>query len=196
MRLTSHADFEFEPGGKRKRPCTIAIDCDSVLFPINELVVLPLLSAHLGREVEKDEITSWSYGDIPDGKRIAYEAFKQTGLYDGFGPDKETAEKLALLRALYQRVIAISAPFAQHASSKWSYLRRCGFEHEDIFLCADKGMVRWDVLVDDAPKYAQTLGPGRVVVFDQPWNRLPSLSDHQRAYGWSDVQRKVAGLLP
>ena len=172
----------------------IAIDCDSVLFPINELVVLPLLSERLGREVVKQEITSWDYGEIEGGKAIAYEAFQRPNLYDPYDLSIVGDAEAGLwnLRHTYDRVIAVSAPFDQHAGSKWRFLRRCGFAHEDIFLAADKGMVFWDVLVDDAPKYALEFGNEEVVVFDQPWNR--DLTGFERAYGWADVPRKVARL--
>ena len=175
---------------------TVAIDCDSVLFPINELVVLPLLESRLGREVRKQDITDWGYSEIPGGKQIAYEAFKRPNLYDGYTlkvmPGAEDA--LAVLRSQY-RVIAVSSPFAQHAGSKWSFLQRCGFDHEDIVLCGDKGLVGLDALVDDAPSHALRVGRERCVVFDQPWNREDALSDFERAFSWEDVPRKVARLL-
>lgn len=178
---------------------TVAIDCDSVLFPINELVILPMLTARLGRTVYKREITSWTYGDIPDGKEIAMEGFTRPNLYDGYDlsvtPDAEDA--LAVLRSQY-RVIAVSTPFRKHASSKWAYLQRIGFKDEDIVLCGDKDLVRFDVLVDDRPDTARAIGPLKVVVFDQPWNRDTDLSipHFQRAFGWEDVPRKVARLFP
>lgn len=177
----------------------IAIDCDSVLFPINELVVLPLLSERLGRTVYKREITSWSYGEIEGGKEIAMEAFMRPNLYDAYDlsvtPDAE--EALRMLRDRYDRVIAVSTPFRAHASSKWTYLQRIGFKDEDIVLCGDKSLVAFDVLVDDRPDTARVLGPECVVVFDQPWNRDTDLCIpfYERAFGWEDVPRKVARLL-
>ncbi len=175
---------------------TIAIDVDSVLFPINELVILPLLSARLGREVSKDEITSWAYGEIEGGKEIAYEAFRRSSLYDPYdlSMTPHASKELGVLRKRYKRVLAVSSPFAGHATSKWRYIQRCGFEHNDIVLCGDKSLVDFDVLVDDRPDTALEMGPGRVVVFDQPWNRDVPL-EYERAYNWADVPRKVARLF-
>lgn len=176
---------------------TIAIDVDSVLFPINELVVLPLLEARLGRAVSKQEITTWSYGEIEGGKDIAYEAFRRSTLYDPYdlSVTPGATEALAELRSTYDRVIAVSSPFAGHATSKWRYLQRCGFDHEDIVLCGDKSLVDFSVLVDDKPETCAELGTICSVVFDQPWNRLPELAEHERAYSWEDVPRKVARLI-
>lgn len=176
---------------------TIAVDVDSVLFPINELVILPLLSARLGREVLKREITSWDYGDIDGGKEVAYEVFKRPNLYDGYDLRVTPGADVVLdfLRFEYDRVIAVSTPFQQHASSKWAYIERCGFDFGDIFLTGDKASVKFDVLVDDAPHTAQLLGAGQVVIFDQPWNRGDELRFFHRAFGWGDVTRKVARLV-
>lgn len=174
----------------------VAVDCDSVLFPINELVVLPLLRERLGREVQKQEITSWDYVEIEGAKKIAYEAFKRPNLYDAYDLSvmPGAVDGLAVLRSQY-RVIAVSSPFAEHATSKWSFLRRCGFKHEDVVLCGDKRLVQFDVLLDDAPMHLLDVGSAHAVVFDQPWNRVDELDSFERAYGWEDVPRKVARLL-
>jgi 5'(3')-deoxyribonucleotidase len=176
---------------------TIAIDCDSVLFPINELVVLPLLSSRLGREVRKIEITDWDYGEIDGAKEIAYEAFAREDLYDGYQPGVIAPDAMDVLADLRyrHRVLAVSSPVATHAGSKWEYLRRCGFKHEDIVLCGDKSLVEFDVLLDDAPKYLLDVGAAHAVVFDQPWNRGIDLRDFERAYGWEDVPRKLERLI-
>jgi len=177
----------------------IAIDCDSVLFPINELVILPLLESRLGRPVSKQEITDWDYSAIPGAKEIAYEAFKRPNLYDQYrlgAVNPDARDGLAILRETYERVIAISSPMTDHASSKWRFLKRCGFAHTDIVLCGDKRLVDFDVLLDDGPQYCLDFSRDHVVVFDQPWNRLDELQDYERAYSWEDVPRKVARLIP
>ena len=175
---------------------TVALDVDSVLFPINELQVLPYMEQVLGYPVDKSEVTTWTFGDIPRGRELALAVFTRPDLYDGFTV-KHTpglADALALLRSQY-RVLAVSAPFAEHATSKWHYLRRLGFTDDRIVLTGDKGLVDFDVLVDDKPLTAEVLGPSRVVVFDQPWNRVDDLQLHHRAYNWDDVPRKVARLV-
>jgi 5'(3')-deoxyribonucleotidase len=177
-------------------PKTLALDVDSVLFPINELVVLPLMSARLGRTVAKSEITDWDYSAIPGGKEIAYSAFRRPSLYDpyttsdtpGLGP------ALKRLRAMF-RVIAVSSPFAGHATSKWRYLQRLGFDHADIVLTGDKRLVGFDLLVDDAPKYLLDLSPERALVFDQPWNGVEELVEYERAYGWEDLPDTAVRML-
>jgi len=175
----------------------VAVDCDSVLFPINELVVLPLLESRLGRPVSKQEITDWDYSAIPGAKEIAYEAFKRPNLYDQYNLgaiNPDALDGLAILRTQY-RVLAVSSPMTDHASSKWRFLRRCGFAHTDVVLCGDKRLIDFDVLVDDGPQYCLDMGQDHTVVFDQPWNRIDELQGYERAYGWTDVPRKVARLL-
>ena len=174
----------------------LALDCDSVLFPVNELVVLPYMEQVLGYPVDKQEITTWRFGDIPRGAELALAMFTRPDLYDEYDAYSTPGlpDALAVLRSQY-RVLAVSVPFAEHAGSKWRYLRRLGFGDEDIVLCGDKRLVGFDVLVDDKPYTAEVLGPSKVVVFDQPWNRTDDLNLHHRAYDWPDVPRKVARLM-
>lgn len=176
---------------------TIALDVDSVLFPINELIVLPVLSGRLGRSVGKLEITSWSYGDIKDGKKTAYQVFRRPELYDLYNMEHlygGAEEVLGALRT-HHRVIALSSPFASHATSKWRFLQRLGFAHEDIVLCGDKTLVGFDLLLDDAPHTCAAVGADRAVVFDQPWNHVPELRYFHRANHWQDVPEIVARIL-
>lgn len=161
---------------------TIGIDVDSVLFPINELVVLPYLRT-FGYDMELEDIYAFDYGD-PEIKRLAFECFKRTDLYDGYTPEDDAMMALEMLRQ-YNRVIAVSSPFAQHASSKWAYCQRSGFQHEDIVLCGDKSLVNMDALVDDRVDTALELGSRRVVIFDRPWN--DDLLGFSRAFGWRQV---------
>ena len=176
----------------------IAIDCDSVLFPLNELAVLPVLSDHFNREVRKDEITDWHYTELGrEARNLAFEQFRRPDLYDGYRLEKimpGAAKVLADLRE-YHRVIAVSSPVEEHACSKWRFLRRCGFSHQDIVLTGDKRLVDFDVLLDDGPTYCLDIGPAHALVFDQPWNRADELQDFVRAYGWDDVPRKLDRLL-
>lgn len=171
----------------------IAIDVDSVLFPVNDLAVLPALHA-AGFEVTKEDITAFDYAAClgREAKRIAFEQFARTDLYDGHETPYQVDTVLEQLRA-YNRVIAVSSPFAQHASSKWSYCLRAGFEHDEIVLCGDKLLVDFDVLVDDRPETLLRLGNRRAVVFDQPWNR--GVQGIPRARGWHEVLPAIEEVL-
>jgi 5'(3')-deoxyribonucleotidase len=165
------------PGG-----FTIGIDVDSVLFPINELVVLPYLHS-FGYSIELEDITAFDYGD-PEIKRLAFECFMREDLYDGHRPSELARQVLARLRE-HNRVIAVSSPFASHAGSKWAYCMRAGFKHSDIVLCGDKTLVDMDALVDDKAETVLELGNRRAVVFDRPWNK--TVRGIPRARGWSEV---------
>jgi 5'(3')-deoxyribonucleotidase len=175
----------------------IAIDVDSVLFPINERVILPALHA-AGLPTQLREITDFDYAAClsENHKQVAYDQFRRSDLYDGHMPPDSAMEALKILRR-NNHVIAVSSPFAGHATSKWRFCQRAGFKHEDIVLCGDKGLVRFDVLLDDRPSTLEEIGPSHAVVFDRPWNRTDGLMGYpyERAYGWDDVVRKVARLL-
>ena len=171
---------------------TIAFDIDSVLFPVNELAVLPALSEHFGRTVSEDEITDFDYRKCwPNepqavanaAQRVAFEQFRRPDLYDGYKISDTQRDTLDVLRAAGYRVLAVSSPFREHASSKWAYCQRADFYHKDIVLCGDKSLVRFDLLIDDRPDTIRMIGPERSLVFDQPWNtRLPTRFG--RVMGW------------
>lgn len=173
----------------------IALDVDSVLVPINEIKVLPELRRHWPNLTMPD-ISAFSYKEClgAEVQEVAYSVFRRPDLYDDVVLTPEATDALALLRSVHDRVIAVTSPFAEHASSKWRMLQRIGFAHGDIVLCGDKGLIDFDVLVDDRAETCEELGNDRCIVFDRPWNRFADLSFH-RAYGWPDVPRKVARLL-
>ena len=178
---------------------TIAFDIDSVLFPVNELAVLPALSEHFGRTVSKDEITDFDYRKCwPNepqavanaAQAVAFEQFRRRDLYDGHELNKHQRDTLGVLRAAGYRVLAVSSPFQQHASSKWAYCLRAGFDHKDIVLCGDKRLVDFDLLIDDRPYAIHQIGPERSLVFDQPWNtRLPTRFG--RVMGWEVMLPRI-----
>jgi 5'(3')-deoxyribonucleotidase len=172
----------------------IAFDVDSVLFPINELCVLPYLRDAHGILMTKDQITAFDYGNKTIQK-WAYEVFRRSDLYDGHLPDPDALAVLTDLRKRH-RVIAVSSPFRGHASSKWAFCQRFGFDHEDIVLCGDKTLVGFDLLVDDRPRTLMEVGSRRALVFDQPWNR-GELLWFDRIHGWGLsttelIERKLA----
>jgi len=173
---------------------TIGIDVDSVLFPINEWVIIPAW-ARVGLPVKLEDITDFDYLKCltPEHKQIAFRQFMRSDLYDGFRPTEVAMAALTLLRERY-RVIAVTSPFYQHAGSKWRFCQRAGFEHGDIILCGDKTLVNMDVLLDDRPKTLLALGPGKSMVFDRPWNRY-QLYTHHRVYGWISVPAGLDHLL-
>ena len=176
---------------------TIAFDIDSVLFPVNDLAVLPALSEHFGRTVSKEEITDFDFRKCFGGgnkavaaQAVAFEQFRRSDLYDGHQLSIEQDRTLRVLRMAGHRVLAVSSPFREHASSKWSYCQRAGFDHEDIVLCGDKRLVRFDLLIDDRPDTIQQIGPERSLVFDQPWNTLLH-SRFGRVMGWDKMLPRI-----
>lgn len=175
----------------------IAIDIDSVLFPINERVILPAFAAAGLPLVQLADITDFDYAKClgNEYRMEAFSQFRRADLYDNELPPVSAQNALRVLRRTYEKVICVSSPFAQHASSKWRFAQRAGFSHEEIVLAGDKSLVYSDVLVDDRAETALELGPDEVVLFDRPWNRGPGMEVFTRAYGWDDVTRKVARLV-
>ena len=174
---------------------TIGIDVDSVIFPMNELVILPALE-RAGFPTRLEEITDFDYAVClgREQRDVAFTAFKNPKLYDPYKLSPEVADGLAVLRSQY-RVLAVTSPFAEHASSKWRYCLRAGFDHKDIVLAGDKTLLRLDVLVDDRGETCLAMGLTSAVVYDRPWNRQDTLNGFTRAYGWDDIPRKVARML-
>jgi 5'(3')-deoxyribonucleotidase len=171
----------------------IGIDVDGVLAPIH-LLIDELWAEHGLDIAHEPDVTDFDY-ELCVGKKakeLAYGVFRRRQLYDNMNPDLGAVEALNLFREDH-RVIAVTTPFAEHASSKWSFCQRAGFAHNDIFLCGDKHfLTQLDVLVDDK---AETLieAPFAGILFDQPWNRW--LRHHpRRARGWGDVMRFVREL--
>lgn len=186
------------------REYIIGIDVDSVLFPITEEVIIPAWR-EAGLDGCMQDIVDFDYLQCPNlsraHKAVAFEQFRRFDLYDGHRPSRTARAVLDTLREQY-RVVAVTTPFAEHATSKWQFCLRAGFHHRDIVLCGDKELAGVDLLLDDRAETAQQLGVDRVVVFDRPWNRdlYGSMTDDMgrpfhRAYGWDDVSRKVARLL-
>jgi len=182
----------------------IAIDVDSVLFPINDMVILPAFHAagiRLGpsaRPIVKEDITDFDYEKClgPWAKVVAFQQFQRPDLYDGYTLGEYPRAVVDELRDTYDRVIAVTSPFWQHASSKWNYCLRAGFDHKDIVLCGDKSLVDFDVLLDDRPETIAQIGRDRAVVFDQPWNRFDPPGIHYvRAHGWGEVLEKIDALV-
>lgn len=171
----------------------IGIDVDGVLAPIHKKIDEVWKAAGLTCRHEPD-VTDFNYSVCvgETAKELAYDVFRWEDLYDDMSPDVGAKRALAHFRENH-RVVAVTSPFAQHASSKWSYCQRAGFAHSDIFLCGDKHfLTQLDVLVDDK---AETLieAPFKGILFDQPWNRW--LRGHpRRAKGWGDVMHFVSEL--
>jgi len=169
----------------------IALDLDSTLFPLNELVVLPALRA-AGFDVKMWDITTFDWEEClgPEVKKIAMSVYMRPDLYDGLELSDEAIRLLDSLRRRYSRVIMVTSPFQQHAGSKWAFCQRAGFAHKDIFMCGDKALVNFDVLLDDRAETCAKIGPRRAVIFDRPWNR--DLSPYfTRAYSLEDAERKI-----
>ena len=176
---------------------TIALDVDSVLFPINEWIVLPEMRKTYPWITMGDITTfDWEKCVGSEAKKIAYSVYQRPDLYDGYELEPHIRTVVNQLRDTYDRVIAVSSPFQQHASSKWAYCQRAGFAHGDIVICGDKTLVKFDVLVDDRLSTCEAVGPDRAIIFDRPWNRAVSGDlSFERAYDWADVARKIARLV-
>lgn len=164
----------------------VGIDIDGVLAAVHKKI---------DREWELAGLTCRHASDVTDfdymkcvgkeAKKIAYEVFARPKLYDNMNADHNAMRVLNNLRKKY-RVVCVSAPFVEHAESKWRFAERCGFRTGDIYLCHDKHLLRLDALVDDK---AETLiePPFMGVLFDQPWNRW--LPHPRRARTWDEVEK-------
>ena len=172
----------------------LALDIDSVMFPINEELILPALR-RAGMPYEMKDITDFDYRKCLGqfARDVAYNQFKRHDLYDYSVLQAPVRTALKLLRAEYT-VLAVSSPFQQHASSKWDFMRREGFSDQEIVLCGNKALVDVDLLIDDRPNTCRMVGHSRCVVFDQPWNQ--NVSEYfERVYNWEDVPEMVARFL-
>ncbi len=170
----------------------IALDLDSTLFPINEWLVLPTLRANGFPDVTIDDVTAFDWEECLGrrAKAVAFDVYNDPNLYDGLNLPAEAQQLLSDLRNRYDRVIVVTSPFPQHAGSKWNLCVRSGFAHKDIFMCGDKAMVNFDVLLDDRAETCAKIGPRRAVVFDRPWNQ--KLSPYfTRAFGLLDANKKI-----
>lgn len=166
---------------------TIGIDVDGVLAMVHQKI--DEVWADAGLEISHEpDVTDFDYAKCvgKEAKALAYEVFKWTDLYDNMAPPQEAMNALRELRRRYN-VVAVSAPFPEHASSKWSFCQRAGFGTGEIFLTHAKHHVKLDALVDDK---VETLfdAPYLGVLFDQPWNRW-CLHYPRRARSWDEIQK-------
>ncbi len=170
----------------------VGIDIDGVLAAVHEKIDREWINHGLTCRHDPD-VTDFDYAKCvgKEAKKIAYEVFRRPNLYDNMNPEPEALQVLNGLRHRF-KVVCVSAPFVEHAESKWRFAQRCGFEVGEIFLCHDKHLVRLDALVDDK---AETLvePPFKGVLFDQPWNRW--LRHPRRAETWADVDRILRAEL-
>jgi 5'(3')-deoxyribonucleotidase len=171
----------------------IAIDVDSVMFPVNELVVLPALR-HQGWDYQLADLTTFGYEYClgSAAARQAYACLRSPTLYDGWGLTNAEDSTVRRLREM-GRVIAVSTPMVQHIASKWAYCERAGFAPGDIVLTGDKGLVTFDVLIDDRPDTIMSLPEEQTIVFDRPWNR--EVQGRMRVHKFTDIPEAVEMLL-
>jgi 5'(3')-deoxyribonucleotidase len=170
----------------------IGIDVDGVLAMVHKAVDKAWATAELPFTHDKD-VLDYDYDKCVGkvAKRLAYEVFAIPTLYDNMAVDRSAASALRELRANH-RVVAVTAPLAEHAGSKLRFCQRAGFDLHDTFLCHDKHLLELDVLVDDR---AETLiePPFVGILFDQPWNRWCHRHP-RRAFNWNDVTRMIKEL--
>lgn len=154
----------------------IAVDCDGVIAAVHQLIDDAWADAALPCRHDPN-VWCFDYEECvgKEAKKIAHSVFARPHLYDEplFPLIYGAEEGLAKLRAQPGvRVMAVSAPFAEHAGSKWKFLRRMGFGRNDIFLTKSKNDVCWDTLIDDRAETITKIPPGRTgILFTQPWNK-------------------------
>lgn len=172
---------------------TVAVDCDGVLVAVHTLIDEVWRANGLPFQHDP-HVTDFDYAKCVGsrGKLHAYNVFRRPDLYDCPTLPLEPGARAGLeaLRAAQYKVIAVSSPFAEHAGSKWSLLRRLGFEHDEIFLAGDKQSVRWDVLIDDkAETVVETPPVRKALLYDQPWNRwlTASYPNVRRVDSWDEI---------
>ena len=180
---------------------TVALDMDGVMVDWSQRAV-NAINEELGTNYLVSDIRHFNYAESfgKPARKIVYEkVLSDPHLYDDIDPEPGFEVALEELRSKY-RVIAVTAPVVGHASSKLRWLHRHGFSHKDTFLCHDKKMVDFDVLVDDKLETFHELRE-RCILFFRPWNRSVFEDDatpipfKALVVGWDEVPDTVDFFL-
>lgn len=169
----------------------ILLDVDGVLVDKTH-EHLAAINARFGTSFTYKDVTDWNYSYMtPEQIRYQNELWDSPTLYDN---EELSLAYLATLSELRKmgRVIACTSPFVGHASSKYRFLRRCGFSMRDIIMAKDKNLVFGDLLIDDGAHNIEEFH-SRAILVDRPWNQH---SGHQpRVYSFEDLPTVAERLL-
>lgn len=153
-----------------------------------------------------EQITAWSMDQFvkPECGEQIYKYIREPYLYDwdAVRPIKGAFEGIQALRRAGFRVVFLSSCVPGSTDAKVRWLIRHGFLSDlertpsDFIAAHSKGLVRGDLLIDDAVHNVVSFG-GPAILMDAPYNQELQVSQHYhcRAFSWDDVLIQVGQIL-
>lgn len=185
----------------------IALDVDGVLAEQVPAVLEPIRDEY-DVEMEKEEVRSWDEA-IPNTdtniKILIESSLEDPEFVRGMSPVEGAVEGVSALKGDGHRLVIATARGSHIKESTESWLRRHGFEYDEIRSVENrsKATLHADVLVDDYPKNVVEFSDstGTAVLFVQPWNedfaeRVGADDSIHVARGWDEVLRIVDDIEP
>jgi hypothetical protein len=163
----------------------IGIDVEGVLAD-SITAILPKIERDLGLVVRKDEFSHWKYGpELPYSSTRMFLGWLDEAFNKGEVELEEpnVVDYLKSLREYGHEITIISnRTFNSHVSTL-SWLHEQGFHYDNVILGnGDKLTYPIDVLVDDAPKWVETVRYFEnlhLYLRTQPWNSAIGIDDEE-----------------
>lgn len=149
----------------------IAVDCDDVLFNLVPLWVQKY-NFIWNDSLNYREITDWDISRFvkPECGNKIY-SYLDEKMYLEKNLVKDSLWGVGQLRKLGYRVIFVTSNSFNMGGVKFEWLNKNGFDvdKKDYFECGDKGLIKFNLLLDDNSENVASAGR-RGVIFTQPWN--------------------------
>lgn len=174
----------------------IAVDVDGVIIDtISE--ILRRYNHDYNDHLTCVEILEWDVSKFVKpvcGKEI-FSYFEVPDVYRSALPIENAHIGICALRAMNHRVIFVTTAAPGTYGVKQGILTERGYlqDGKDYIECADKSLIRADVLVDDGIHNLRAFR-GEHIIFDQPWNTNDSISGAWRAHSWLQVVRIIEAI--
>ena len=174
----------------------VAIDVDGVIADLMQ-VVLAQYNGDYKDSLVKDDIRAWDvslFVKSECGKKI-FSYFEDPHIYDDVKPINESLLGITNIRQMGNRVIFATTSANGTHGAKLAWLSIFGYlsDRKDYIECADKSLIRADVLIDDGI-HNLLVFPGERVIFTQPWNKSMSVSGSWRANNWEEVVEIIGAI--
>jgi 5'-nucleotidase len=174
----------------------IAIDVDGVVFDLVS-EVLRRYNKDWDDHLAVSDITQWDVSKFakPECGVKIYEYFEMPDAYEQALPVQNAYHGLLEIAKDGHRIVFVTtaapgtAGVKQHILSDYGYLK----DRKNYVECADKSLIKADVLVDDGIHNLRHFS-GERVIFDQPWNRHESIGGAWRAKDWEDVVKIIRAI--